>query len=462
MSITMNPGDTESDASTLRTDFERLDTLLCPVGPTENQRALAQKQASMQTQLDTIADPVLSLPPEVVSEIFIHCLCDTRARPNFAEAPLLLCNICSDWRSIATATPALWSSLELTFKFSLFGSRFIALLAIWLSRTGSHPLSLSLGYDEYTAAKRRHQLDQLVNLLIQHCDQWEEVELKLPDASEFDQFKASFPALKMLTVGHSGKPFTTTVSSFTDTPSLMRIHLNEGCALGPVAWKTIGPQLTVLKCEALHVDECLRLLRTATRIVEFTVHLKEGGSHMPGGPFLLPTLRTLHLLREECHMDLLQHLTLPALETLSISFENEDIPRFLSFLSRSACPLVRVIFDAWPFDQIELVRCLRAMPSLHELQLWRPQYFTDSFLRQLADPEFLLPNLTILDLNHVYPIQFTMPALVGMLSCRWNAPVRLESFRTLLHKASMVADAESLFRLQVLVAAGMKIHIDYH
>jgi hypothetical protein len=102
------------------------------------------------------------------------------------------------------------------------------------------------------------------------------------------------------------------------------------------------------------------------------------------------------------------------------------------------------------------------MPSLQELKLWRPQYFTDSFLLQLADHTLLLPNLKTLELNHVYPIQFTMPALVDMLAARWSAPVRLQSFRTVLHKASTVIDPGSVFRLQFLVASGMKIHIDYH
>ncbi|KAJ7905067.1 hypothetical protein B0H13DRAFT_1620261 [Mycena leptocephala] len=375
----------------------------------------------MQAELDAIVYPVLTLPPEVVSEIFIHCLCDTRARPNIAEAPLLLCNICRTWRDVAIVTPALWSSLQLAFKFSLFGSNFIDLVDLWLSRTGSHPLSLSLFYDEYTVTKRREQLNQLVKLLLRHSHQWADIELRLPDAAEFRQFKGHFPALWTLSVAHSIKPSTPPVASFTDAPRLTNAQLSFGCALNPIVlpWT----QLAVLKCDALYVGDCFRLLRETTQIVELSVYLREGGPQMPLSPFLsLPTLRFLHLLREECHMDLLQHLTLPALETLSISFETHDIPRFFSFLSRSTCSLRRIIFDAWPFDQIQLTKCLEAMPSLQELKLWRPQYFTDSFLLQLADHTLLLPNLKTLELNHVYPIQFTMPALVDMLAARWSAP----------------------------------------
>ncbi|KAJ7768388.1 hypothetical protein B0H16DRAFT_1716396 [Mycena metata] len=446
----------------LRAQLQDLDTLLGDVGPSDARRALVQTRTSMQAQLNAIVYPVLTLPPEVVSEIFIRSLSETGARPNVTEAPLLLCTVCSQWRTIAILTPALWSSIELAFKFSLFGSKFLALLDLWLSRTGHHPLSLSLYYDEYTVTKNRPQVDLLVQLILRHSHQWAEVELKLPDASEFHQFMGyHYPALKALSLTHSINPSIPPVTSFAHAPSLTNVQLSAGCAADPIALPWL--QLTSLKCEALYVHECLALLRGTTQLVEFTVYLKEGGPALPPISFLtLPTLRSLHLLREECHMDLLQYLTLPTLETLSISFENHDIPRFLAFLARSACSLRRAIFDAWPFDQVELVKCLAAMPSLQHLKLWRPQYFTDSFLLQLADPAVLLPNLKSLELNHVYPIQFTMPALVGMLSARSNAPVRLQSFRTVLHKASMMTDPVSELRLQALVAAGMKIQINYH
>ncbi|KAJ7489475.1 hypothetical protein FB451DRAFT_1081102 [Mycena latifolia] len=459
----MNPDTPDASMSrdALRANIKRLDTLLlCDVGPSEHRRALVRKRASIQAKLDGMVHQILTLPPEVLSEIFTRCILDTRARPNFAEAPLLLCNICRHWRTIAILTPALWSSLELTFKFSLFRSNFIDLLEIWLSRSGSHPLSLSLCYDEFTVTKRRQEINRLVKVLMRHSHHWADVELKLPSPCEFNQLGGYFPALHSLTVGHAVKSLTPAVTAFRNAPRLESVHLSFGCGLDHFAlpW----PQLTVLKCESLHVCDCLRLLRETTQIVEFTVYLREGGPHIAVAPLLLPTIRFLHLLREECHMDLLEHLTLPALETLSISFENADMPRFLSFLSRSGCSLLKVIFDAWPFDEVELAKCLGAMPSLKDLTLWRPQYFTDPILFQLADPALLLPHLQILELNHVYPVQFTMPALVNMLAARWNAPVRLEKFRTVLRKASIVIDPESVFRLQFLVASGMKIYIDYH
>ncbi|GLB42461.1 hypothetical protein LshimejAT787_1104760 [Lyophyllum shimeji] len=60
----------------------------------------------------TIA-PVHLLPDEILQEIFLACLpAELReCRPTRSQAPLLLCQVCSRWRSLALSTPQLWSSL---------------------------------------------------------------------------------------------------------------------------------------------------------------------------------------------------------------------------------------------------------------------------------------------------------------------------------------------------------------
>ncbi|KIM73772.1 hypothetical protein PILCRDRAFT_54680, partial [Piloderma croceum F 1598] len=65
--------------------------------------------------------PVQRFPPEILSEIFIHCL-ETkwfnpayyehllylRILPRLDRAPLLLGSVCRQWRAIALSTPRLW------------------------------------------------------------------------------------------------------------------------------------------------------------------------------------------------------------------------------------------------------------------------------------------------------------------------------------------------------------------
>jgi hypothetical protein len=60
--------------------------------------------------------PILTLPSEITTEIFTHCVpdaWDSIGRPNVNAAPLLLGRICSSWRSIAAGSPELWKVLKI-------------------------------------------------------------------------------------------------------------------------------------------------------------------------------------------------------------------------------------------------------------------------------------------------------------------------------------------------------------
>jgi len=59
------------------------------------------------------------LPPEILSQIFIHCLSLTKyptqyMQPDVTIAPMLLCQISSRWRHVALNTPRLWEVLAHT------------------------------------------------------------------------------------------------------------------------------------------------------------------------------------------------------------------------------------------------------------------------------------------------------------------------------------------------------------
>ncbi|KAJ6589949.1 hypothetical protein DFH09DRAFT_1140504 [Mycena vulgaris] len=57
--------------------------------------------------------PSFSLPPEITQQIFGACLPDAGSRPTkrSQQAPLLLTQICKEWRAIALDTPQLWQSI---------------------------------------------------------------------------------------------------------------------------------------------------------------------------------------------------------------------------------------------------------------------------------------------------------------------------------------------------------------
>ncbi|KAJ7223927.1 hypothetical protein C8J57DRAFT_969121, partial [Mycena rebaudengoi] len=73
---------------------------------------LEARRTSIQLQLDRVPYPILTLPLEITSEIFIQCLPEPPALENAhidaLQAPLLLLHICKEWRRIALSLPALW------------------------------------------------------------------------------------------------------------------------------------------------------------------------------------------------------------------------------------------------------------------------------------------------------------------------------------------------------------------
>ncbi|KAF7376777.1 hypothetical protein MSAN_00095000 [Mycena sanguinolenta] len=101
-------------------------------------------RAYIDSQKALISHP-RRLPADVVQEIFIACLPTTRnAVMSTKEAPLLLCRICSAWRTIALSTPRLWASLHAPLDFILLKESRISAVTQWLQRSAACPISISI------------------------------------------------------------------------------------------------------------------------------------------------------------------------------------------------------------------------------------------------------------------------------------------------------------------------------
>ncbi|KAJ7020267.1 hypothetical protein C8F04DRAFT_909373, partial [Mycena alexandri] len=72
----------------------------------------------VQEELDSYKYPVLTLPTEIICEIFIHFLPVYPECPPPAGilSPTNLTQICRQWRDIALAIPTLWRAMRLSFK----------------------------------------------------------------------------------------------------------------------------------------------------------------------------------------------------------------------------------------------------------------------------------------------------------------------------------------------------------
>jgi hypothetical protein len=79
--------------------------------------SLRQRRNVLSSQARTctgILPPIRRLAPEIIEDIFLHCLPPRRSRtPSRLKAPILPCQICSSWRRIALGLSELWEVLAL-------------------------------------------------------------------------------------------------------------------------------------------------------------------------------------------------------------------------------------------------------------------------------------------------------------------------------------------------------------
>ncbi|KAJ6465006.1 hypothetical protein C8R45DRAFT_1174334, partial [Mycena sanguinolenta] len=104
--------------------------------------------------------PVLSLPTEILSRIFIECLpSDGEVRPSSRRAPLLLMRVCRLWKDIALSTCQLWSSLDIEclnlHLITIITPGMHSGLQTWFSRAHTLPLSLKI--------RKSHKQTQIVD-----------------------------------------------------------------------------------------------------------------------------------------------------------------------------------------------------------------------------------------------------------------------------------------------------------
>ncbi|KAF8173107.1 hypothetical protein BJ912DRAFT_87840 [Pholiota molesta] len=107
------------------------------------------------------ASPISKVNYDVLREIFVHCLPEHRLayfavkQPNIKVAPMLLCHVCSSWRTVALSSARLWThlcySLTLALCFSketdkshTFIAREVEFLQWWRKNQGAIPPFLRL------------------------------------------------------------------------------------------------------------------------------------------------------------------------------------------------------------------------------------------------------------------------------------------------------------------------------
>ncbi|KAF8664607.1 hypothetical protein AX16_000706 [Volvariella volvacea WC 439] len=127
----------------------------------QNEKNSAEAASTATPQPAPPPPPITRIPVELLCEIFSHYVQGgdpkprwrTTDRPDsggFDTTPLLLGRICRYWRMVSLLMPSLWS--EITIRKPK--ERHVRLAAIWLQRSGRHPLTLTLQQQPVSPVRR--------------------------------------------------------------------------------------------------------------------------------------------------------------------------------------------------------------------------------------------------------------------------------------------------------------------
>ncbi|KAF7328768.1 F-box domain-containing protein [Mycena venus] len=393
---------------------------------------LERDKRLIQRQLNAVLDPVARLPVEISSEIFLQSL-SPFPEPSLRHSPMLLLNICNAWSDIALSTPELWAAIDIVFPRA---PRFEELLEIWLHRAGHCHLSVSLrgefndeGFAAVAVIVWRHG-QQLRNLKI--CDGHEDHADEIEDDREVDIFAGIIPG---------------------PLPSLKTLKIHG--SVDGRATSFSRPQI-------------LELLRLAPNLIQCIFHDVHLHGITPPDKLVLPALRRLAFLHYESRLHdddaLLQCLSLPGINALTLSLMHISHDRLFSFLERSSPPLHELVLGAaihWvmpPRNSVTLRDCLRLVPSLTRFEVrWAALDFTTGLLTELAESTSLLPDLRDLTICKLPAYDITRSFWEILHRAVSARRTQLRTFQVGVQGSEPPVDI--LSALRELTVDGMQMHI---
>ncbi|KAJ7025416.1 hypothetical protein C8F04DRAFT_967748 [Mycena alexandri] len=187
---------------------------------------LKAEQHILRDRINVYIYPVLTLPPEVVSEIFVHFLSvyPKRAPQKGLLSPIILAQICGLWRQIAFSTPRLWRTFGITLTDESDGAGQVSAVETLLQRSGSCPLSVEFSYSRYDASP-------LFQTITAHRARWQHLKLCIHVRDLSTMFGLGpFPILRSLTTtGWLASPMDFGYRSTTSlaAPLLHRVALGH-------------------------------------------------------------------------------------------------------------------------------------------------------------------------------------------------------------------------------------------
>ncbi|KAF7361502.1 F-box domain-containing protein [Mycena sanguinolenta] len=394
-------------------------------------KKLERERSLAQGQLNAVLDPMARLPLEISSEIFLQSLAPSACEVQ--HVPIVLLNICNAWTEIAKATAALWTKIAIHFPC---GDGLAEVLPIWFQRASNRALSITISLRGPSGGWNHH----VSSVLWKHGER-----------------------LKYLEILH-------------DDDFASRERDGTVDLLGTTSWlpETSLPSLETLVLRCQHrrrmyfASQTFELIRLAPNIIELVFDKIELDFDPDSDlnenleKLFAPTLRRL-IFEDGFEIDynnddVLDFLSLPALETLSLRGYCITGETLLDFIERSGAPLQELALGCYnPHSSVSLHQCLRVIPSLTRFTISDDvSRVIPDLVSALADYPSLLPHLCNLTI-HTWP-----DGRSDLSDSSWKALVRALSARRMQFRMVNVAlspPADFLASLRELVLDGVEIYI---
>ncbi|KAJ7430424.1 hypothetical protein B0H11DRAFT_943375 [Mycena galericulata] len=295
---------------------------------------LRAEQDLIKKQLDEYKYPILALPNEIVSEIFIHFLPVYPLCPPQTGllSPILLTHICRKWREIALTTPALWRAILICHDKNLNEEQQVHALEIWLSRSGCCPLSIHM--EDFDSIS----MDECIEVIAPHRARLEHAKLQMTQDG-VQSIQGPMPLLRQISIR---LPYDLLPPhlAFHDIPRLRAATLwDSQFTNNLLPWS----QLTSLTLVATTPSECTRILKETANLVHCKLFISED-EYIRQPDISLPFLESLVFVQwvdeEDPAINYLETFIVPALRRLQIPetfLAAGPIYTLRAFISRSGC-----------------------------------------------------------------------------------------------------------------------------
>ncbi|KAF7332663.1 F-box domain-containing protein [Mycena kentingensis (nom. inval.)] len=376
--------------------------------------------------------PINTVPPELLSEIFVHCIAG-ESSAGYNTPPRLFSRVCKSWAQIAAGTPELWRTLTLDLDG---GDEFLLQMASTWMQNCKGRLALELYHTAADARDDPHpQTTDLFSLIAGNGESLKTFRCSLHPAAmlRLAQNSLSFVNLEELSL-HFDRAYDTEPVLAAGSVTFIDMRMLRKVALRYIPLSSISlpwSQITEFKCNVYSADEVLHALQLLVNVVRLEVDLpadaaEEDRSGLPN--IVHPNVRHFCIWepnQEEHHEQrhILEFLTLPNIETLSTSTINEGA--LAAFFRRSGHPPLESLsfrapfsssYSDWPhfahLDQLKALKILR--PTAPLLRTLFPA---------LKQPEFLtrLETLNLVDLPVVETIDGILEDFMDMMQQRDEA-----------------------------------------